>query len=715
MLRFVRLFQAAVVAGALAAPPLASRTLAAPSAAAAAAPAAVATPLALPGGAQASTLPPAPNIDYALSSAQIAANCATQIGSAKRAVALIAAVPARARSFTTVVLPLENATADLGDRLMPETLLSSVSTSRPVRDASLACQNDVNDFITAMTARPDLATALAAAKKTGTATTEADRKLVDLWLVAFTRAGALLPAAKRTEFVALGQRLSKLQNDFGANLGNDKTTLTLSQAQAVGLPSDFLAAQTKTPEGYIVRVDESTSIPFMTNASDSNARKRFYLAYSNRAYPRNQQLLTQAIGVRDRLAHLLGYPNWAAYVLADRMASSPARVTAFLASLDAKLLPRAKGELARLAALKAKDLHVDRATIDAWDVAYYDNLLRKTQYAVDTNEIRTYFPVDHVERAVFDIYAKILGVTFVQRTNPNVWSPDVTQWAVSDAATGRYIGDFYLDLFPRDGKYTHFASFPLLPNRGARDGDRPPLDAIIGNWPKAAPGKPALLSHADVETFFHEFGHDMATMLATTPYETLSSGFRQDFVEAPSQMLENWVWDPTILKTLSSNVTTGQPLPDATIAKMRAARYVDDAYFTTRQIMLATIDITYHTSGPNVDTTAIWATVARSQSPLPLTAGTHPEASFEHLMGGYDAGYYGYLWSKVYAQDMFTAFQAGGLESPVVGARYRQDILAPARQREPDDEVRAFLGRPMNPAAFYAEFDATGATPLTAR
>jgi thimet oligopeptidase len=276
---------------------------------------------------------------------------------------------------------------------------------------------------------------------------------------------------------------------------------------------------------------------------------------------------------------------------------------------------------------------------------------------------------------------------------------------VADTASGRYIGDFYLDLFPRPGKYSHVASFPLLPNRLRADGTtRPPLDAIIGNWPKPAPGHPALLSHEDVLVFFHEFGHDMATMLTTQPYETLSSGFRWDFVEAPSQMLENWVWNPQILKQISENVVTGAPLPDSLIAKIVAARYVDDAYYATRQVMLATVDIDYHTSGPTVDTTQVFADVAKAETPLGLAPGVHPQASFGHLMGGYDAGYYGYLWSRVYAQDMFTVFQKGGLESPIVGARYREDILEPARLEEPDVEVQAFLGRPMSPDAFYQEY-----------
>ncbi len=646
----------------------------------------------------------APSFDFAPTPTALKATCTSEIDRAKAAADRIAAVPRGARTFATVVLPLEDLSADVNDRTMVATFMSSVSTSRPVRDASLACQNAESDALTAIDARPDLYRALADASASGTARNEADRKLTELWLVAFRRSGAALPPAARARFVRDSQQLAQIQNAYGANLGNDRTTITLAAAGIAGLPADLVATFKRAGANYVVPVDESTSSRFMSDARDAQARRTYYFAQET-LVPQNVALLRRAIALRDSLAHDLGYPSWAAYVLADRMAQTPARVDTFLAGLDAKLLPRARADIARLAALKARDRNTATATIDPWDVAYYDNQLRKTTYAVDTNEVKTYFPVAHVERAVFDIYAKLLSVTFAQRSNAAAWSPDVTQWSVTDTATGRYIGDFYLDLYPRDGKYSHFASFPLLPVRRTSGGTyRAPLDAIVGNWPRPAPGKPALLSHDDVETFFHEFGHDMATMLATTPYETLSSGFRQDFVEAPSQMLENWVWDPGILEQISSNVETGQPLPDALIAKMRAARYVDNAYFTTRQIMLATVDMTYHTSGAHVDTTAVWRSVARTATPLGLPPGTHPESSFGHLMGGYDAGYYGYLWSKVYAQDLFTAFAGGNLENPDVGARYRSDILAPAREREPDAEVRAFLGRAMDPSAFYREF-----------
>ncbi|MBV8364213.1 MAG: Zn-dependent oligopeptidase [Candidatus Eremiobacteraeota bacterium] len=646
-------------------------------------------------------------VNWNLSAAQIKTNCKTVISSVDSAVKRILAQRTR-RTFANTLVPLENASSDLNDRLVAETFLFEVSPDKPTRDASLQCGTDQSNFFTDLSARPDLYAALVAVRKSGTAKSVYDKKLLQLWMTSLARSGAGLPATKRAEFVRLEKKLTDLQNKYQENLGNDATTITITQAAASGLPSDFIAGLKKNPDGtFVVPVNESTVSLFLENAKDANARKEFYMAYNNRSAGANTTLLQEAIATRDRLAHLMGYPTWAAYQLADKMAQTPQRVTSFLNDLDAKILPKARQEIATLAQLKAQDTGTANATIDPWDVSYYDNMLNKTRYAVDTEAIRQYFPVDHTIDAVLNIYHKLLGVTFVKNANPNVWYPGVIGYDVYDTRSGRFIGSTYFDLYPRPGKYDHFANFPILPVRKMNGTFRAPVAAILGNWPKPAPGHPALLSHSDVVTFFHEFGHNMAALLTTAPYETLSSGFRFDFIEAPSQMLENFVWQPSILKEISSDVTTGAPLPDDLIAKMTAAKYVDYAYFTTRQIMLAKVDMDYHTMGPNVDTTAVWAKVANEDTPMPMTTGIHPQASFGHLMGGYDAGYYGYLWSKVYAQDMFTAFQRGGLESPIVGMRYRNDILAPARTKEPDAEVAAFLGRPMSPTAFYKEFGIT--------
>ncbi|MEO6991373.1 MAG: M3 family metallopeptidase [Candidatus Baltobacteraceae bacterium] len=647
-------------------------------------------------------------LDFSLTATQIKANCAQEIAAAKGRIDRMLMLRS-ARTFETVVVPLESITADLSDNLAVETFLNIVAPERAVRDASLACSSDVSGFYTELGARKDLYEALAAAKASNTAHTPDEQKLLQLWYVSQVRSGSGLPDDKRRSFVALSQKLTDLQNAYQANLSNDTTAIRISTKEAAGLSADFVATLKRDADAsYIVPVDESTISPFVENATNEAARKRFYFAYANRAAAKNVTLLQQAIAVRDQLAHLMGYPTWAAYVLDDRMAKSPERVRTFLDKLDAALLPKARQEIARLAALKAKHEGVPNARLQPWDVGYYDNLLRTTAYAVDTNEVRQYFPVQHVIDGVLGIYQKVLGVKFAAIPNATVWYPDVQEYAVSDSASGRFIGTFYLDLFPRDGKYKHFENAPILAVRRLDDGSyRAPVSTIIGNWPKPAPGHPALLSHDDVVTFFHEFGHNMAALLATAPYETLSSGFRQDFIEAPSQMLENWVWDPAILHEISSNVKTGEPLPAPLIAKMIAAKHVDEAYDNTRQVALATIDLDYHTMGAHVDTTAVWARDDARCSPMAMPAGVRPEGAFEHLMGGYDAGYYGYLWSKVYAQDMFTRFQSGGLESPIVGAAYRKDILEPARAIEPDEMVATFLGRPMNPDAFYRDMGIT--------
>ncbi|MBV8244686.1 MAG: Zn-dependent oligopeptidase [Candidatus Eremiobacteraeota bacterium] len=640
-----------------------------------------------------------------LTGSQIAGNCKREIATADKAIGRVLARKGP-RTFANTLLPIEDAGADLNDKTLVESFLFTISSDKETRAASLQCNTDESNFQTALQARPDLYAALVAVQKSNTASNVYQRKLLDLWITAVRRSGAGLPSAQRAEFVKLEDKLTDDQNKFSDTLGSDQTTISIGGAQVAGLPAHFVATLTKNADGsYTVPVNESTIQQFMSNAQDEAARKTFYVAYNLRGGQGNVALLQDAIAVRDRLAHLMGYENWASFVLADRMAESPARVYKFLDDLDAKILPKANDDIQTLLALKRTETKNPNATWNPWDYAYYNNILNKTQYAVDEEAIRQYFPVQHVVDAVLNIYHTLLGITFTKVDNPNVWSPDVIVYNVSDTKTGKFIGTTAFDLYPRPGKFSHFANFPILPVRLMPDGAfRPPLSVIVGNWPKPAAGQPALLSHDDVVTFFHEFGHNLAALLTVAPYETLSSGFRWDFVEAPSQMLENFMWQPSVLKQVSSNVTTGDPLPDDLISKMVAARYVDYAYDTTRQIMLATIDLDYHTSGPTVDTTAVWAKVAHDETPVPMYPGILPQAGFGHLMGGYDAGYYGYLWSKVYAQDMFTAFAQAGLENPVVGMRYRKDILQPARTLEPDVEIRNFLGRPMSPEAFYREF-----------
>jgi thimet oligopeptidase len=456
-------------------------------------------------------------------------------------------------------------------------------------------------------------------------------------------------------------------------------------------------------------LNDSTASVIQSSATSENLRRRAYIAFTNIQYPANVRLLERAIRIRYRLAHLLGYRSWAAYQMAKRTVTQPAKIDSFLAQLDAQLKPKAASDAAGLAALKSQATGRPGATIQPWDVVFYRNQLQKTRYAVDRNVVRQYFPAPHVVGAIMQIYQHILGVTFTEVQPATTWHSDVIEYAVSDSQSGRFIGTLFLDLYPRQGKPGGAFNIPLLSVRRTANGSwRPPITAIVvSDWPAALGNKPALLTHDDVTTFFHEFGHAMAALLTTVPYESLSE-FDQDFVEAPSQMLENFTWNSGVLKQISSNVDTGQPMPDALIHNLIAARCVTDrlcsAQSATSQIMLSDVDLRYHEGGPNVNVDDVWYAVSRADTPIPTPYGAHPAAQFTHLMGGYDAGYYVYLWSLVYAQDMFTAF-APDLESPTVGMRYRRTILEPARTYSPDVEVTNFLGRPMSPAAFYSGFN----------
>jgi thimet oligopeptidase len=637
-------------------------------------------------------------IDFALTPAQIDASCKAGIAAAnKRIDALLHA--RSARTFKTVAEPLENVLSDLTDGLAAQTLLFQVAPDKAVRTASEHCNTAVSAFGAELFARADLYAALNAASKSDTVRGPGQKKLLEIHLISAKRSGAGLAPAQRARFVELAKQIADLENAFGANLSDDATTIAITKDQTAGLKPDLVASLTPDADGkLVVPVDESTYAQFMANASSEDARKAFYMAFSRRGGQKNVELLRKAIALRDESAKLLGYANWSAYTLADRMAATPERVEKFLTTMAAGLLPLAREQRAKLAALKG-------APLEEWDRDFYADLARKQQFNLDPEAVRQYFPAQHTVDAVIAFYSGMLGLTFTKSDDLPRWHADVVGYRVTDTASGADRGVVYLDLYPRPGKYGHFANFGPTSRRTLPDGTiRPAVNTIIGNWPAPAPGKASLLSHRDVLVFFHEFGHNVAALCSDTPYETLNSGYRLDFVEAPSQMLENFVWDPAILKRISSNVATGEPLPDALIASMNAARHYNQALTVVgSDILYALIDQRLHTAKPPVDTTAIWKATKTSYTPDNFVDGTYREASFTHLMGGYEGSYYAYAWAKVYAMDLFTAFQKGGLQNPAVGMRYRDEILAPAREFEPDVLVQKFLGRPMTPDAYYAD------------
>jgi thimet oligopeptidase len=660
--------------------------------------------LALGSGSRAAApaLPADTGLVFSMSPATLARSCDAAIAAAKSAMKKILAAPTQRAGFATLQA-VENAEADFNDATIVQTGAYDLAPDKAVRDASMACNQKVSDFQVALAADPRIYAIAVRVAALGDAKTAADRKLDAYYIEEGKRTGAGLSPAQRRQVTALFDKLMDLERDFEAALNEDKTTIVISAFEAASLPQPLRATFATSSGGYVVPVNESTYDEFMTTQTSAAARKRFAVAYANRGGIANVARLQQAVKIRDRIAHLLGYSSWAAYQLDAKMAKTPQRVERLLTTVSTKLLPKANQEVAVLAALKRRS--GDAGPFASWDYPYYENMLVKSRYHVDEQTVREYFPIDHVIANVLQIYQRLLGVTFAEITPAVAWAPGVREFSIADAASGRPIGWFFLDLYPRPGKFEHFANFPIRPGRVLPDGSyQKPISAIVGNWPVPAAGQPALLSHEEVITFFHEFGHLMHSTLSIAPYETLyGTAVRPDFVEAPSQMLENFMWQPSILKQVSSNYKTGDPLPDALIAKMIALKHVNDGMAWSTQAFYAQYDMTIHSSGPAVDVDATWFALKKKMTPFPSIPGTHPEAGFSHLMGGYDAGYYGYLWSKVYAQDIFTRFAREGLENPAVGMAYRKDILEPGATIEPDVMVQNFLGRPVSPAAFYED------------
>ena len=649
----------------------------------------------------ADTLGPDTGIRWAYTPAEISRLCQHTLEDARAQIkAITARAPART-AFEEGLGAIESTSAQVYEALSAPINLAQFAVARDVRDAGTSCNNDYVAWSVEVSADP--AVYALAQSATRMAQTGEERQLAKIYVETGRRSGAALLPPQRAEAQRLLNEISRLGIEFSRELGEDQSTVQLSAAETRSLPAALAGGLTTSASGATLTVNESTLGPFLDNEPVRDARQRFTEAYYRRGGRQNIERLTKAIALRQQLAALLGYPTWAAYQLDVKMAKTPERAEALVLDVDRALLPKAREEIRELAQLKRAG--GDTTPFLNWDYRYYEQQLIKARYAIDKEEVRRYFPIDHVVPAVLELYAKLLGVRFVELPKPDAWAPRVTEYAIYDAASGAAIGWFYLDLYPREGKYDHFAAFPLRPGRQLPGGGyQKPVAAIIGNWPIPGTGRPTLLSHEELVTFFHEFGHIMHETLATNRYASLyGPNTRLDFPEAPSQMLENWMWQPEILKKISAHVDTGAPLPDELVRKMIALKNVDAGVKWCRQAFVADFDLKVHMATGKVDPQAVWFALMPQLYVFPEVPGTYPAASFDHIMGGLDAGYYGYLWSRVFAQDMFTVFQHDGLEGGAAGKRYREQLLAPGGSIEPEVLLRNFLGRPVSNAPFYLD------------
>lgn len=613
----------------------------------------------------------------------------------------IALISKKDRNIENTLLALEEATADLMNTTTPITFMGYVSTDKEISSEGSDCEAIIGQFNIEIFTRRDLYQAI---EKTKTRTANEDR-LLKSTLESFERNGLKLSDEVLAQLRELKGRLSDNENQFSTNLNADNTQVLFDHIDELeGVPADYLADLKKNDDGkIIVNTKESDYALVMQTAVRAETRKKLMTGYFSHGGDRNTKLLADSVLLRSQIAKLLGYATWADYRTEGRMAQNSGKAIEFLNSLKGKLALRNQSDFAKLLKFK-QETQPDAISLEQWDVSYYSNQLQKRDFSLDKEKIREYFPADVVIAGMFQVYSKILGVRYEQILDAKVWADNVQLYAIYDNSDNHLIGHFYTDFFPREGKYGHAAAFQLISGRDLKDGKYElPVASIVANLTPPMNGKPSLLDHDDVETIFHEFGHIMHETLTRSAYASLSgANVAQDFVEAPSQMLENWVWNAEILKSISGHyLDHAQKLPTDLLEKMISAREFNQGYAYTKQLLYALYDMTLHTQNGEVDINETYLSLYKEilgQQPL---AGQQFPASFGHLMGGYDAGYYGYLWSEVYAQDMFTKFPENDLTNSEVGGRYRKIILESGGMKEALDLLREFLGREPNAEAFF--------------
>lgn len=616
--------------------------------------------------------------------------------------AALIAIPQGERTFENTIMGYERAFDNYGNALGMSGFLSYVSTDKQFRDAANDLQMQISQYMVDVATRRDVYKAIREYTDTNPRLDPVQAKLVKEMLIGFKNSGMDLNDADLEKFKALNKEKAEYIIKFDKNIQEYKDPLAVTQEQLRGLGEDYIQKLSKTDDGkYLVTLDYPDYVPFMQNADDEQARKELEFKFNRRGGQENVELLEKTLTLRREIARLLGYKNHAELRLEDRMAKNPKTVMAFLKDLQKKLKPLGKKEDKEMIAYKNSKTGKNSRTLYSWESGYWSNKFRKENLELDSEKIKEYFPSQVVIDGMLDLFGGVFGITFEPVDIP-VWHPDVKAFKIKDKASGELVAYFYMDLYPREGKYKHAACFGLVEGEEKQDGTyQIPFVAIVSNLNKPSGDTPSLLKHSEVETLFHEFGHVLHNALTKAKYSAFSgTSVSWDFVEAPSQMLERWAWDPQVLKKISKHYKTGEALPDDLIKRMIAAKNFGAGGMYLRQDFFAQYDMTLHTADTTPDTTKLYFELTKKIRGLPLTKGTIPQASFGHIMGGYDAGYYGYLWSEVIAEDFFGEFKKNGIFNPETGLKFRREILEKGGTLDEEKMVENFLGRPADNKPF---------------
>ena len=617
----------------------------------------------------------------------------------------LVALPDEERTFDNTALALENAYSAYWFVPKALSLLAYFHADSGVRSAAAQLETQGSKVKADIFTRRDVYRALKAYADTKPVLDAEQQRMLDKWLVKFERNGMGLSDKDLKKFVKLNtERLDKITR-YNVNLNNYQDSLALTRAQLEGMEDTYINRLERTEDGnYVVTLKYPDYNPFMANAKDEEARKALQTKFAKRGGKENVKLLEDVLQLRARQARLLGYEKYPDYVLPARMAQNYQTLEAFLKDLEKQIRPLAQQETQQYLELKKQMTGVESQELTAWELPYWANQYKKQKYAVDDEKIKEYFPAQKVISGMFDTFGPLFGLSFEEANLPK-WHEDVQTYIIKDKKTGETISYFYLDAYPRNGKYTHAATWSFVDRFQLSDGSyQIPSVVIAANFTPAGGGMPALLTHSDVETLFHEFGHVLQMSLATSRYASLTGdNVAWDYIETHSQLLENWAWQPQVLARISSHYKTGEPLPQDLVDALVRSRRVGQAAEFARQNFLGQFDLQAHSAQKRVNTTKLYGRLMKEVTGTPLTKGTYPQASFGHIMSltdPYDVGYYVYAWALVIAEDIFAQFEEQGLFNEELGAKLRQYIYTPGTAQDENEMVEKFLGRPYNNKAF---------------
>ncbi|CAG8971005.1 hypothetical protein HYALB_00007675 [Hymenoscyphus albidus] len=655
---------------------------------------------------------------------------------------IVADVTPDSATFANVVLPIvtDEDQAALKTRVIG--FYQAVSADQALRDASSKAEEILDQFNIEASMREDIYKLVEAAYQKGEDLDPESKRLLEKERKSFIRNGLGIPAGeKRDRFKEIKKRLATIQVQFSKNLNEENGGLWFTKEELEGVPEDVLSGLHKGEgenEGKLkLSFKYPDLFPTLKFAVNADTRKKVFMENENKCND-NVPLFREAIVLRDEAARLLGYKDHASFKLEEKMAKNPETVNDFLSDLRTQLTPGGKKEIEHLLELKSEDLKSrgTETTNDGnyylWDHRYYSRIMVEKEFSVDEQKIAEYFPLQSTIDGMLSIFEELFGFVFIEVSGEDrdkisesgkgpdiVWHEDVKLYSVwDDEGEGSgFVGYLYLDLHPRPGKYGHAANFSLQPGFLFANGTRRhPATALVCNFSKPTATKPSLLKHDEVVTLFHELGHGIHDLAGRTRYSRFhGTSVVRDFVEAPSQMLENWCWTASQLKSLSSHYLTKEQISDDLLEKQISSKHVNDALFNLRQLHFGIYDMTIHTPSSHAKAEAFKLSGLYNDLRVQISGIKGPEelglkndwgngeATFGHLIGGYDAGYYGYLSSQVYSTDMFYSVFKKDPMNKVEGRRYRHQVLEKGGSQDEMTTLEGFLGRKPSTEAFYQD------------